>query len=237
MPRRLGKTSEEDYVLHVFTDASQRAYGCCMYLIAAGVSHLLFAKARVAPLKSPTLARMELQAALVESDSVAAVCSQLCIRIKVVNCWADSLTVGHWLQRPAYHWKTFVANRVGSIQATSQQFNMVRRHCPGTWNVADVVSRGGSLATLLGEQWLQGPDWIMDETTWSQSMVTDGGMHGALELRVLQVTHLLSGEPWWERLLSWSRIVCEVARMMSCKPAQYGQLPRVELEEKASYHL
>ena len=180
---------------------------------------------------------MELQATLVGSDSVAAVCSQLRIRIKVVNCWADSLTVGHWLQRPAYHWKTFVANHVGSIQATSLQFNMVWRHCSSTWNPADVVSRGGSLATPWGEQSLQGPDWIMDETTWPQSMVTDGGIHEALEFRVLQVTHLQSGKPWWERLSSWSRIVDVVARMMSWKPAQNCQLPRVELEEKANYHL
>lgn len=56
--------------LHHFADASQEAYGTTSYLLLCNAtgeaqSALMMAKARVAPLKSPTVPRMELTAATV----------------------------------------------------------------------------------------------------------------------------------------------------------------------------
>ena len=50
---------------HLFTDASEKAYGCCIYVAWEEESQLLFAKTKVTPLKVTTLARLELQAAYV----------------------------------------------------------------------------------------------------------------------------------------------------------------------------
>ena len=38
--------------LHLFSDASNKAYGCAAYVVSEGVSSLITAKARVAPLKN-----------------------------------------------------------------------------------------------------------------------------------------------------------------------------------------
>ena len=55
--------------LHHFSDASGRAHGCCSYLRcinAKGKIHvsLICSKSRVAPVRVPTIPRLELQGAL-----------------------------------------------------------------------------------------------------------------------------------------------------------------------------
>ena len=56
-----------EHTLHLFVDASERAFGCCIYLLNEKSQQLIYAKSRVAPLKLQTLARMELQAAYLDS--------------------------------------------------------------------------------------------------------------------------------------------------------------------------
>ena len=53
----------EPIVVHLFTDASEKAYGYAIYAMVGLKSFLLFAKAKVASVKSQPLARLELQAA------------------------------------------------------------------------------------------------------------------------------------------------------------------------------
>eukprot|EP00117_Sycon_ciliatum_P049599 scpid108951/ scgid35129/ len=48
--------------LHVFVDASEKVYGCGIYLVTDNASCLLFGKSKVGPPAAPTLARLELQA-------------------------------------------------------------------------------------------------------------------------------------------------------------------------------
>ena len=63
-PHRLGiSNSDNDVVVHLFTDASERGYGSFIYFVVGSISHLGFAKAKVVPLKTQTIARLELQAA------------------------------------------------------------------------------------------------------------------------------------------------------------------------------
>ena len=102
------------YNLHLFCDASEVAYGCCVYLVMEEEIHLLYSKVKVAPLKSTSLARLEMQAAFLGSKSVESIIQQLRIRIAAVNAWTDSINVWYWLQKPSHYWKTWVANRVVS---------------------------------------------------------------------------------------------------------------------------
>ena len=51
--------------LHVFVDASTKAYGAVAYLCNGSDSTLVMAKSRVAPLKELTLPQLELMAAVI----------------------------------------------------------------------------------------------------------------------------------------------------------------------------
>ena len=64
IPRYVNLDSSAICQIHGFSDASIRAYGCCIYKrsqSASGIKYMLFtAKSRVAPLKTKSLPRLEL---------------------------------------------------------------------------------------------------------------------------------------------------------------------------------
>ena len=58
----------------------------------------------------------------------------------------DSSIVLTWIQGPSNRWKTFVGNRVATIQ--EETASATRRHVPSQSNPADLISRGVKPATL-----------------------------------------------------------------------------------------
>ncbi|KAM7302220.1 uncharacterized protein ISCGN_017737 [Ixodes scapularis] len=80
-PRHLQNADGESKLeLHVFTDASPQAYGACAYLRAVDRKEnvsvtLVFAKSRVAPLKTLTLPRLELMGALLGARMAKYLCT------------------------------------------------------------------------------------------------------------------------------------------------------------------
>ncbi|KAJ8975628.1 hypothetical protein NQ317_015315 [Molorchus minor] len=73
--------------LHGFADASQRAYGCCIYIRSMDTNgqsqvHLLCSKTRVAPLKSISIPRLELCAAQMLGRLYEQVVSSLTMKIE-----------------------------------------------------------------------------------------------------------------------------------------------------------
>ena len=122
--RWVGMSEGESSQLRLFTDASESAYGCCLYFLTGSHNHLIYSKAKVAPLKTHTLARLELQAAVLGSRCLQFVYRELRSKPVKVYAWTDSLTVWHWVQKPAYHWSTWVANRVAYIQQIISDCNV-----------------------------------------------------------------------------------------------------------------
>jgi hypothetical protein len=103
--------------LHGFADASEAAYGACLYIRSVDVlgnitSKLLCSKSRVAPLKRLSLPRLELCAAMLLADMYQASLKALKLSFNKTKFWTDSMVVLAWLRSPAVRWKTFVANRV-----------------------------------------------------------------------------------------------------------------------------
>lgn len=106
--------------LHMFSDASERAYGACAYIQSinqAGLVQitLLTSRSKVAPLKCQSIPRLELCGALLAAQVSEKVLEAIKIAVKVFF-WTDSTCVLQWLKAVPITWTTFVANRVAKIQ-------------------------------------------------------------------------------------------------------------------------
>ena len=207
------------YNLHLFCDASELAYGCFVHLVIEEETHLLYSKVKVAPLKSTSLARLEMQAAFLDSKSVESVIQQLKIRIAAVNAWTDGINVWYWLQKPSHYWKTWVANRVSFIHETSTSCNITWRHCPGSMNRADLPSRGATIQELRKVDWLHGPKWATDVNQWPPVCIGPAGDEVSESVRpaYVAVNSVLIENTWWTRMSTWTRILGTAAYMLKWK--------------------
>ena len=215
IPRWIGCTPDAPVTLHVFSDASEKGYGCCFYVVSGLTSSLLCAKAKVAPVVRPTLARLELSAVCLGVKMLSFVVNELRVPIERIVGWTDSLTTWHWISKPSYHWKTYVANRVAAVQEVSQKLQVEWRHCPGVSNPADLVSRGVPVCDLQKEMWLHGPSWLSDESQWPPVISFQSTNESVTEARVSAV-EVDTPVVWpWEKFSKWQRARGLVASMLS----------------------
>ena len=185
-PRTLWKGNSEPAVerqLHICTDASEEAMCAAAYLRSTyedgSVSvDLLMSKTKLAPMKaekgedgsltkearkSQSIPRLELIAALMGARLSHYVSKELDLDQSGTRFWTDSLTVMHWLNKPASTWKIFVARRVKEIQDSTQIRNW--SWIAGTSNSSDLATRGITLRELskgpLHEFWFHGPEFLI----------------------------------------------------------------------------
>ena len=152
--------------LHHFSDASQSGYGQCSYLRLMDNTkrvHCSFVmgKARVAPLKSGTIPRLELSAAVVYARSSKWLEKELAFPNAVEHFWTDSKVVLGYISNPSRRFHVYVANR---IQEIHNRTNSVQwHHVESEENPADAASRGISALQLVQEsRWIDGPKFLWD---------------------------------------------------------------------------
>ncbi|XP_044761992.1 uncharacterized protein LOC123319195 [Coccinella septempunctata] len=168
--------------LHIFCDASKRAYASVAYLrMIAQTSidvSLIFARARVAPNKPISIPRLELQAALMGSRLKKMLIKTLEIKIDKTYLWTDSTTVLHWIKNDGSKLGQFESHRVGEIQESTDSSDW--HWVPSKSNAADNATRtyfddGNNLDF---NRWHNGPEFLqlLDEMTWPIKKTDCGGI-------------------------------------------------------------
>ena len=164
MTRRYSVMSTNQCIyLHVFADASTKAYGAVAYLQSANQVDFVLAKSRVSPLKDTTLPRLELRAAVTATHLAKFIVSTLnfCVTVKL---WSDSQIVLHWIFS-SKQLKPFVANRVKVICSLFPTSTW--GYCQTKDNAADLLTRGIAPAQLQSSSlWAHGPEWLTSKVDW-----------------------------------------------------------------------
>jgi len=234
--RKINSTGGID--LFGFGDASEKAYGACMYAVTRDTdgsvqSRLLCAKSRVAPLKTTTIARLELCAALLLAKLYQEVSKALGDKVGSVCLWSDSMVIIGWIRSCPSTLKTFVANRVSKIKQLTAQESWY--HVTSRENPADILSRGTTAEQLKNNSlWWFGPTWLRTNEEWPEQTGTipelpERKSKRDASLIAISSDSILPSVSSFERL---TRIIAYCLRFVeSCKRnKQVGNLTVTELE-------
>ncbi|XP_028178737.1 uncharacterized protein LOC114366158 isoform X2 [Ostrinia furnacalis] len=155
--------------LHSFSDASQYAYGACIYMRTVNANgnvsvKLLCSKSKVAPVKPTTMPRLELLGALLAARLCKSVTDALrCKPTRIIH-WCDSSIVLAWLKHDPRQLKSFVANRVNEISEITNVSSW--RYVPTSQNPADLITRGVNTNQLISMNlWWQGPEFLTNDSS------------------------------------------------------------------------
>ena len=152
--------------IHVFVDASPKAYGCIAYLTNGNQSSPIMANSRVAPLKVLSLPQLELMAALIGTRLAKFLLDTLSpsyhnLKVKI---WSDSEIVLYWINSNR-KLKQFVMHHINEMKGLFPVSTW--NHCPTDQNPADLLTRGITTSQLqLSSLWNNGPTWLLQETQW-----------------------------------------------------------------------
>jgi len=114
IPRNFNPYNKGSFVIHGFGDASEKAYGACIYCVykteqGQQKSFLVCSKAKVAPLKVLSLPKLELCVSLILARLVAAMINVLKRLIKNIHLWSDSTIVLSWIDTAPHKLHTYYA--------------------------------------------------------------------------------------------------------------------------------
>lgn len=237
IPRWTGfETNKGRAELHGFADASSHAYVAAVYLKFISPCQqvtvtLLIGKSRVAPLKTLSIPRLELSAAVLLANLVSFVRASLGFEVLPCYCWTDSTITLAWVTQHPSKWKTFVANRVAEIQSIIPDVEW--RHVDTATNPADCASRGISGAEMSEHTlWWRGPSWLQsDKREWPNANPTLPLDTAILEEKTVSLLGTITPtiNELAERFSSWPRLLRVTAYILRfiqrCRCVGHDQIP------------
>ncbi|XP_037300661.1 uncharacterized protein LOC119191021 [Manduca sexta] len=196
---------------------------------------LVAAKAKVAPRRTQTIPRLELQAAVIGARLADAVKKEHRIVAERTIYWTDSTTVIHWIRNDERRYTPFVAHRLREIAELTDKSEW--RWLPTTHNVADEATRLRSDVVNEDSRWFRGPDFLLEpEQSWPTKR--DGSQDD--EAEVLHTTESREKERWLPdptRFSKYETLVRATARVLAFADIarrktlhlEVGHLKRAEL--------
>ena len=183
--------------LHTFMDASEEACAAAAYVRSVdedGAVRVRLVKAvtKLAPQKTVSVCKLELNAAVLGVRLVQFVSKALTRNIAARYYWTDSSTVRNWVRSASSQYQIYVSHRIGEIQLNSEPTEW--RFVNGRINPADAASRSMIEAEALPRTWLEGPAFLYeDESGWPADLpwmvVKD-------EMKAAHVHHGCSASPY-----------------------------------------
>nr|XP_044252270.1 uncharacterized protein LOC123003532 [Drosophila takahashii] len=186
--------------LHVFVDSSQSAFAAVAFWRATYDnddvrSYFVCSKTKCAPMKTMTIPRLELQAAVLGTRLMDTVRREHDVSISRCVLWTDSKTVLHWISSTHRRYKQFVGNRVAEILESTEVSQW--RWIPSAENVADDATRPQRHVDLSqGARWMSGPSFLREsEEQWPKPSPSErDSPHSAEEEMPCEFTLVIANE-------------------------------------------
>lgn len=170
IPRSLCETDNCWKEIHIFADASPKAYGVVAYLRTTNdeliTNKFICSKNKISPITKTgneelSLPKLELTAALVAARLKDFLLRNIDIKIDKVYLWSDSMITLNWISGCGNRIKPYVTARVKEILKLTNIYDWF--HCDGKHNPADLITRGVTAKSFIkNELWLNGPTWLLD---------------------------------------------------------------------------
>ncbi|XP_038221498.1 uncharacterized protein LOC119839325 [Zerene cesonia] len=211
------KTKVQSVELHVFCDASEQAYAAVAYWrMLQEDGHysvpIVAAKAKVAPRRTQTIPRLELQAAVMGARLADTIKREHRFEIKRTIYWTDSSTVLHWVRDDTKRYTPFVAHRLGEIAELTTKTEW--RWVPTQHNIADDATRINHIS-VNQQRWFNGPHFLYQaEELWP----TTRDVHEDNDVDVFHVNEQPDKYGWLPdpaRFSKYETLVRTVARVLA----------------------
>ncbi|KAI9551306.1 hypothetical protein GHT06_002506 [Daphnia sinensis] len=192
--------------LHTFADASEEACAASCYTRVVYqdgrvlVRHVKTAT-KLAPLKTVSVCKLELNAGLMGARLAKFVQTALKRELDGRYFWTDSSTVRNWVRAVSSHYQVYVSHRIGEIQTLTEPHEW--RFVPGRLNPADAATRSQMEEEEIPSWWLDGPPFLYeDEAAWPTDLPW---MTAKEELRSIHV-HLNSTAVEQSTAFNWKDV-------------------------------
>ena len=167
--RFIGFEAGSDVTLHCFSDASEVALGCVLYLVGNGVSVMFASKGKVCPVKMEcfTVPRKELTALCLAVRFIRFVVTALTdyISFKSLHAWCDSTTALVWSVCRKPHKEIYIRHRVNEMSKVVDEFGIKLHYILTYNNPADLITKYQPDA-LVCKLWCEGPPILRHQAQW-----------------------------------------------------------------------